>query len=169
MNTKIVGKETKPQVDAVHRHITSNTKDRDVIKHELLESLINESRKSNRYRTVINSVKRRLLRETGGHLVAVINEGYRRCTGDDQVRAGIGGMGRAVKAMVRQTKVVAAVTDDRVSNDGVKRARDHAVIQSAQLAAAAKQNVKAATLMLSPTNKSESSAALQAKALLGKT
>ncbi len=147
LTTVMNGKPTGPQVQKLLDHVKL-TKAGDIITYETIESLWGEARKSTRFRTLIGTAKRRILRELGLDLHAVAGVGYEHPAGWTQIRQGVARVRRGTKSIVRGVQVSAVVSDDRLPEPKHRAARDFIVSKARYLAEVAKAEKKSIQLVI---------------------
>lgn len=94
------------------------------IAHAELESLIGSARNTNRYRTVVGSFKRAMLREKGILCKARVGEGYELLVGDLQIKAAGGLVRQAARRLYRGLDV-ATRTPEHLLGADQRRAREY--------------------------------------------
>ncbi len=139
------GKPTGPQVQKLFDHVKQTTPN-DIIKHETIELLFGEKRGTHRYRTLISTSKRRILRELHLDLRAVPGVGYEHPEGWTQIRQGVARIRTGTKSIVRGVQVAAVVSDERLPEPKHRAARDFIVNKARYLAEIAKTEKKSVEL-----------------------
>lgn len=145
--TLINGRPTRAQADKVFERVKSMA-DGDTISHGDVEAVMGEKKGTFRYATVLTAARKRIQRELGVHLAAERGVGYRRCTGIEQIRHGVGSIGRGVRNIHKGVTMTAAVTDDRLPDGTHRKQRDFIVQQAQTLAEVARHQKKTMSLTL---------------------
>lgn len=106
-----------------------------------IEDAIKASKGSFRFSSVVSAWRKKIHRETGHILIAVVNEGYRVATPGERVDVA----GRAIKKGVRSIyrgATIASGTDRKLLTNEQRKVCDHLSLVSGMLAAAARVEQK---------------------------
>lgn len=149
------GNPTDPQARPLFEHIRAMIAAKQegvVLSHAQIESLIGVRRAAQpaRYRTIVGVVRKRVLRELGYQLKALMNVGYEIPSGAEQVRQGVGLLRRASRRLRSSAVVIGAVQDERLTETERKN-RDFAASRAAYLAQLASTEHKSVQLTLGKT------------------
>jgi len=118
------GRPTSPDTEKV-LSLFAPFSESTLVEHAKIEQALKEVRTSNRYRSIIVSVRKRCAREHNIELQAVPGVGYRIPFGPEQIRLGTKKTRRGVRQIASGTRVVAMVSDDRLPNEQDRKTRDY--------------------------------------------
>lgn len=147
LQTVMQGQPTGRLTDTIIERI-KGMKAGEMLTHDWLEPVIGAKRNTNRYRTVIQAVKRRALRQLNLALKSVPGVGYIYPTGFEQVGVAAAGFRRGARTIARSCKVAVVVSDERLPDANHRRARDHIVGQISYLDALARSHRKTIELTI---------------------
>lgn len=99
-NTMIQGRPYEPQVRTLMKDFGDRPRGTELT-HEEIAAAVGEKPRSHRYRCLVQSWRRRLLKEKCIALLSVREVGYRFALPDEQVRHGAGRVGAGIKQMRR--------------------------------------------------------------------
>lgn len=104
----------------------------EVVTYAECGQLINESKGTGRFQSVLTRARKDFFRETGVHLRTLSTVGLMFPEGAEQMKMGATRTRRAVRNIRRGMQIVAAVSDDRLT-EPERKARDYAVDRARQL------------------------------------
>jgi hypothetical protein len=120
------GRPTKPDVDRLMAAFGQRKRDGSVLKHEEVESVIHEERRSSRYRTVVGAWRKRMVEESGVLIDGrkTRGEGYRFLTAGEMVVYGISEVSQATRKIGRGARAVGLAPDEELTA-AERMKRDH--------------------------------------------
>ena len=119
------GKPIKPAVNRLMEWFDKRG-DKDVFLHQDIAFIAECEYPSDRYGTVVQSWRKRLMRELNVDLEAVIGHGYRMLTDNERVRVGLKDFALSVKQMDRSSERILRA-DAKKLDDHHRKQQDHAV------------------------------------------
>jgi hypothetical protein len=117
------GLPTEPDVNRIVAE-TAGMQENQLIPYDLLERAIGEKRNSDRFRSVISALKKRLLRDRNWLLIAERNQGY--VIADPSKRVGWSSSEvYASRRKILRASAIASTTDAAKLTEEQRRIRDH--------------------------------------------
>lgn len=117
------GVPTEPDVNEIMR-LTRDYEEGGLISYRMIEQACGESKHSNRFRTVVIALKKKVMRERNWLLVAEPNEGYVIADPQKRVSYSVSQVHGAKRRIIKSAAIAATTDADKLTEEQ-RRLRDH--------------------------------------------
>lgn len=121
----------------------------DEVTHERISSVIGQDRESNRYKSVVTAWRKKMFRDHNIDMEAVQNVGFRVLNSIERVSAGVKGVGKNVRGLVRSESRIRSAPAEQLSQQQ-QGVREHVLRHTGALVDSARRASKEIAVKFTP-------------------